>query len=134
MKNIKAISFLLAVLMALSSFTISAFALEIEDASEDGTTEETATAAVTWDDVIAGMATPEEYCEANGVSDLSTELGGEASTANLTLENGIYCFNNKASGKYMYYSSSSVTVKNGYVSSLGSYLKCSPFVRQCGII
>ncbi|MCD8055357.1 MAG: hypothetical protein LUE25_01350 [Clostridiales bacterium] len=118
MKNIKAISFLLAVLMALSSFTISAFALEIEDASEDETTEEAA-AAVTWDDVIAGMATPEEYCEANGVSDLSTELGGEASTANLTVEDGLYYINNKYTGKYMYYSSSSVTSKSGLTSSLG---------------
>ncbi|MCD7943965.1 MAG: hypothetical protein LUH43_03630 [Clostridia bacterium] len=108
MKNIKAISFLLAVLMALSSFTISAFALEIEDASEDGTTEETATAAVTWEDVIAGMATPEEYCEANGVSDLSTALGGEASTASTySLKAGTYYLNNWNTGKYLRYASSS---------------------------
>ncbi|MCD7783733.1 MAG: hypothetical protein LUI15_07610 [Firmicutes bacterium] len=116
MKNIKAISFLLAVLMALSSFTISAFALEIEDASEDGTT-----AAVTWEDVIAGMATPEEYYEANGVSDLSADLGGEASTAyvDASISANIYYINNRYTGKYMYYSSSSVTSQSGLISSLG---------------
>ncbi|MCD7944809.1 MAG: hypothetical protein LUH43_08025 [Clostridia bacterium] len=134
MKNIKAISFLLAVLMTLSSFTISAFALEIEDASEDGTTEETATAAVTWEDVIAGMATPEEYCEANGVSDLSTELGGEASTTNLTVEDGLYYINNKYTGKYMYYSSSSVTSKSGLTSSLGSYARWGVYETDNGYV
>ncbi|MCD7776809.1 MAG: RICIN domain-containing protein [Firmicutes bacterium] len=122
------LSFILAFVMLVPLFTAYGFALEEDSETSSSDSATTENASVTWEDVIAGMATPDEYYEANNISEpisISNGLEDETSiNSTYTVDEGTYYLNNRYTGKYLRYTSSSGALgSSGTLSSLGTSIQ-----------
>lgn len=73
------------------------------------------------EEIAAGIAAPPDNVSATSNA-RAISSGATVSTQALTLSNGVYCLNNKDSGKYLR-CISSLSLVNGYVSTYGNYVK-----------
>lgn len=103
------VSLLLALSLFLTLFPCMAFA--------EGTTSTVSTRQPTFEDILAGNVTPEEFELFFNNQNVATTYNVSATSY---ISNDTYYINNSYCGKYLSYSSSSATVASGLMSSLGN--------------